>query len=311
MDTIEAMKAFVAAAEARSFAEAARRLDLAPPVVTRAVQTLEGRVGMRLFNRTTRRVALTEAGERYLSTAMQALEQLDEMESSLRGEASGEVSGTLRLTMPVTVGSRYLVPMLAEFKNLHPRLRLDLDFCDHLVDPISRGFDAAIRVSTALADSTLTARRIGSFPVVLAAAATYLARRGTPDTMESLRGHDVLQVASERGALRIVGRDVGNDEAIRANSAEALRGFAVAGLGLIRAPAFVVADELACGQLVRVLPDVSLGEYVVSAVFPHRTMMPVRLRRLLDHLALGFAALPHEPRRPQGIGIDEHVPLAA
>lgn len=289
MDTIEAMKAFVAAAESRTFAEAARRLDVAPPLVTRAVQTLEGRIGMRLFHRTTRRVALTEAGERYLGGARKTLAQLDEMESLLRGEASGEVSGTLRLAMPVTVGSRYLVPMLAEFKALHPKLRLDLDFCDHLVDPVSRGFDAAIRVATSMADSSLNARRIGSCPVVLAAAPSYLAQRGTPATIDALRGHRVLEVASERGGLRVVGGEAASDDAIRANSAEALRGFAVAGLGLIRAPAFVVADELARGQLVRVLPDVSLGEYAVSAVFPQRSMMPTRLRRLLDHLAHGFA----------------------
>jgi DNA-binding transcriptional LysR family regulator len=296
MDTLDAMKAFVKVAEAGSFAEAARRLDMAPPVVTRAIQALEARVGTRLFHRTTRRVGLTEAGQRYLGTASRALAELDELEAALRGESSGEVSGTLRLTMPVALGTRHLVPLLAQFKAQHPRLRMDLDFCDHLVDPVSRGFDAAVRVSMKLADSSLGARRIAASPVVLAAAPSYLSRHGEPASLEALRSHPVLEVVTDRGhagALRVVGADVESSEAIRANSAEALKGFAVAGLGLIRSPAFVVADELADGRLVRVLPDLALGEYVVSVVFPNRTMMPLRLRRLIDHLARGLASFSH------------------
>lgn len=294
MDTIEAMKAFVKVAEAGSFAEAARRLDVAPPIVTRAVQTLESRVGTRLFNRTTRRVALTDAGQRYLGTAARTLAELDELEALLRGEARGEVSGTLRLTMPVALGTRHLVPLLADFKAQHPRLRMDLDFCDHAVDPVTRGFDAAIRVSTKLADSSLSARRMASCPVVLAAAPSYLARLGEPLVLEDLGRHQVLEVIGERGhtaALRVVGGGAEFGESIRANSAEALKGFAVAGQGLIRAPAFVVADELAAGKLVRVLADVDLGEYAVLVVFPNRSMLPMRVRRLIDHLARGLAAL--------------------
>lgn len=294
MDTLQAMKTFIQVAEAGGFAEAARRLDVAPPQVTRAVKALEARIGTRLLHRTTRQVRLTEAGERYLQAAGRSLAELEELEAALRGESSGEVSGTLRLTMPVTLGTRHLVPLLAQFRARHPRLKLDLDFCDHPVDPVSRGFDAAVRVSTRLADSSLSARRIAASPAVLAAAPAYLERHGVPATVEDLRAHPVLQVPSERGpagGLRLVTGAPEATEVIRANSAEALKGFAVAGLGLIQAPAFVVADELSLGRLVRVLADVPLGEYVVSVVFPHRTLMPARLRRLIDHLADGLAAL--------------------
>lgn len=203
MDSIEAMKAFIEVAGTSSFSGAARRLDVAPAVVTRAVQMLEARVGLRLFNRTTRRVVLTEAGERYLNTATRTLGELDEMESALRGEASGEVSGTLRLSMPVALGTRYLVPLLAEFRLRHPKLRLDLDFCDHLVDPAARGFDAAVRVSTKLADSSLIARRIAASPVVLAASPAYLASHGVPAGLEDLRNHHVLEVVA--GGRRCAG----------------------------------------------------------------------------------------------------------
>ncbi len=294
MDTLQAMRTFVKVAEAGGFSEAARRLDIAPPQVTRAVQELEARIGTRLFHRTTRRVRLTDAGERYLQTAVRSLSELEEIEAVLRGEASGEVSGTLRLTMPVALGTRYIVPLLAEFRARHPRLRLDLDFCDHAVDPVSRGFDAALRVSTRLADSSLGARRIATSPAVIAAAPAYLARHGRPVTMDDLRRHCILEVPTDRHpttTLRIVKGDVEAAEPIRANSAEALKGFAVAGLGLIQSPAFILADELADGRLVRVLENAAMGEYVVSVVFPDRVSMPMRLRRLIDHLAAGLSSL--------------------
>lgn len=298
MDTLQAMRAFVKVAEAGGFSEAARRLDVAPPQVTRAVQELEARIGTRLFHRTTRRVRLTDAGERYLQTASRSLSELEEMEAVLRGEASGEVSGTLRLSMPVALGTRYIVPLLAEFRARHPRLRLDLDFCDHPVDPVSRGFDAALRVSTRLADSSLGARRIATSPAVIAAAPAYLAQHGMPVTTDDLRQHVVLEVPTDRHAASVLRVVKGGDELaepIRANSAEALKGFALAGLGLIQSPAFVLADELASGRLVRVLPEFPLGEYAVSVVFPDRVSMPMRLRRLIDHLAAGLATLSAMP----------------
>lgn len=287
MDTLEAMRAFVKVAEAGSFTEAARRLSVAPPIVSRAVQALEARVGTRLFHRTTRRVSLTEAGQRYLGTAAHALVELEELEASLRGEAHGEVSGTLRLTMPVSLGVRYLVPLLADFQALHPRVKLDLDFCDHLVDPVARGFDAAFRVSTMLDDSALAMRRIAACPVVLAAAPAYLDRAGAPASLEALGDHPLLEVAAARGRPSAAA-----GAPVRANSVEALKGFATAGLGVIRAPAFAVADDLEAGRLVRLLPHADLGEYVVSVVFAQRALMPVRLRRLIDHVAQGMAGFP-------------------
>lgn len=293
MDTLDAMKAFVNVAHAGRFSEAARRLDVAPAHVTRAVQVLEARIGQRLLNRTTRKVSLTDAGARYLAAAERTLAELDEMEGTLRGEASGEVRGTLRLTMPVALGARHIVPLLADFKLRHPALRLDLDFCDHPVDPVSRGFDAAIRVSTQLADSSLAARRVAASAVVITASPLYLARHGRPATVDDLRDHQMLAVAAHGthvGHLRVVGSG-SLAEAIRANSAEALKGFALAGLGLIRSPEFAVAEELADGRLVRVLEEVALGEYAITVVFPNRSLMPLRLRFLIDHLARGLANL--------------------
>jgi DNA-binding transcriptional LysR family regulator len=179
MDTFDAMKVFVRVAEAGSFAEAARQLDLAPASATRAVQSLEERVGFRLFHRTTRRVALTESGGRYMETVKRALAEIGGLEEALRGEVSAEVRGTLKLTMPVALGVQHIVPLLAEFKRAHPKLRMDLDFSDSVVDLLGDGYDAAIRVSARLADSSLSARRIGSSPMVISASPDYLRRHGT------------------------------------------------------------------------------------------------------------------------------------
>ena len=298
MDKLEAMRMFVRVAEAGGFAEAARQLNVAPPTMTRAVQALEERLRMRLFSRTTRRVRLTEAGERYLHTVRRTLAEIEGVEEDLRQEHAGGIAGTLRLSMPVTLGTRHLVPLLAEFKRQHPNLRMDLDFSDSAVDVVGQGFDAAIRVTTKLSDSALNARRIGTSPVVITASPAYLQRNGTPASLEELGSHQILQYAHKGayapGALRIVGLEQPTESPIRTNSGDALKGFAVAGLGLIRTPAFVVADELADGRLARVVPHIGLGEYEISVVFPGRTFMPQRTRRLIDYLAahLGGLGLP-------------------
>ena len=273
--------------------------------MTRAVRALEDRLGVRLLHRTTRSLRLTEAGERYLHAARDTLEQIDSMEETLRRAHAGENGGTLRLRMPVYLGTRHLVPLLAEFKQLHPHLRMDLDFSDAPVDIVSEGFDAAIRVTTGLDDSSLHARRIGSSAVVLCASPAYLQRHDVPRTPEHLRLHQVLHYADQgTGSLAARAPQVGTlgtASTVRANNGDALKGLALAGLGLIRAPAFIVADELADGRLVRVLPQANLGEYVISIVFAERRLMPQRTRNLIEHLT----------RRLGEVGMPAHAPEGA
>lgn len=309
MDTLEAMKVFLRVADAGGFAVAARQMDLTPASVTRAVQSLEERVGMRLLQRTTRSVRLTQTGERYLETVRRMLVEIEEIEDALRHERSSEVSGTLRLSMPVALGTRHLVPLLAQFKQQHPRLRMDLDFSDGPVDLVEQGFDAAIRVSTQLADSSLSARRIASSPVVISASPAYLQRHGAPVALDDLQRHHCLQYVHQAA-----GRNGVSEPQIRANSGEALKGLAVAGLGLIQTPAFLVADELADGRLLRVLPRLDLGEYVVSVVFAERSLMPLRLRCLIDHLAgrLGDLDAPVRAAPVRGLrAVPMPLPMAA
>lgn len=291
MDTLDAMKVFVRVADTGGFAQAARQLDLAAGSVTRAVQALEGRLGVRLFHRTTRSVRLTDSGERYLQTARRALADLEVVEDLLRRERSAEVAGTLRLTMPVVLGVQHIVPLLAEFVHQHPRLRLDLHFDDAPVDIVAAGFDAAVRVATELPDSLLTARRIASSPIVACGAPRYLARHGLPQDRAALARHRTLQYAHQPA-------DGVAAPTVRANNAAALKGFAIAGHGLVQAPAYLVADDIARGALVQVLADTPLGDYAIHVVFAGRAFVPLRLRVLIDFLAARLGNLGLQPPAP-------------
>lgn len=290
MDTLEAMRIFVRVADTANFAEAARQLDIAPATVTRAVQALEQRLSARLFHRSTRSVRLTDDGQRYLDAARPALTGLFAAEEAVRATRARQVAGSLRLTMPAGLGTRYIVPLLAEFRERHPELRLDLDFSDVAMDLIAAGFDAAIRVATQLPDSALAARRIASSPAVITGAPSYLARHGTPQSLGDLMQHVCVQYANQFGPPE--GAGLASPAApVRVNSGDALRSFAVAGHGLVRTPAFVVADELASGRLVQVLPQLDLGEFTVHVLFAERHFMPLRLRHLIDFLGARLGRL--------------------
>lgn len=290
MDTLEAMRIFVRVADTANFAEAARQLDLAPATVTRAVQALEQRLSTRLFHRSTRSVRLTDDGQRYLDAARPALSELFAAEDAVRSARARQVSGTLRMTMPTGLGTRFIVPLLAEFRDRHPELRLDLDFSDAAMDLVAAGFDAAIRVATQLPDSSLAARRIATSPAVITGAPSYLARHGMPQSLADLLQHVCVQYANHFGSqgeapLGAVAAPV------RVNSGDAMKSFAVAGHGLVRTPAFVVQDELASGRLVQVLPQIDLGEFVIHVLFAERHFMPLRLRHLIDFLGSRLGAL--------------------
>lgn len=293
MDSLDAMRIFVRVVEAGGFAKAARQLDLPPPSVTRAVQALEARVGVRLLNRTTRRLSLTSSGERYLHAVRNAIVELERLESELRHERSATVSGTLRITVPVALGARYLSPPLMDFLRQHPEVRLDVDLSDDYVDLVEQGYDAAVRVGTELPDSNYTARWIGRSAIIITASPRYLAQHAVPREIRDLQDHRCVQYAngsSEDCRHAKVGL-IGGGGAIRSNSGEGLRAFALQGAGLIRTPAFLVAAELADGTLVRVLPDVDLGQANIYAVFSDRKLLPLRVRKLIDHLAANLGDL--------------------
>src|SRR5262245_21178302 len=198
MDRLETMRVFVAVAEERGFAPAARRLALSPPAVTRAIAALEQRVGVRLLQRTTRVVRLTEAGTRYLADCKRILADLETAETAAAA-SQVEPSGELVITAPIVFGRMFVAPLLLEFVSRHAQVSARTLLADHVVDLVENGVDVAVRIAR-LPDSSLTALKVGSVRRLLCASPAYLAARGTPRTPADLAAHDTIVFASSGAA---------------------------------------------------------------------------------------------------------------
>lgn len=288
MDRLRLIEVLVAVDDARGFAAAGRRLGLSPPAVTRAIAALEARLGVRLVTRTTRRLALTEAGRRLVEGGRRVLGELDEAEAAATGEAAAP-SGTLVLTGPVTFGRMHLTPVVAAFLRAEPRLAARLVLADRIVDLVEEGIDAGLRIG-ALADSSLIARRIGHAQRVLVAAPDYLARRGVPREPADLARHDVVAFTSlapglvwrwgdRRGeAVTFAPRLAVNDAAAAIEAAERAE-------GIVPAFCYQAAPGIAAGRLVPVLDAFSPPPVPVHLVHPAGRHVPLRVRAFLDFAA--------------------------
>ncbi len=259
MDRFRELSTFVAVAEEGAFNAAARRLHVSPPAVTRFVTALEARLNVRLFIRTTRRVALTEAGERLRSDAVRVLAELEEAEASAAG-AHDAPRGELRVTAPVLFGQRFIAPILRDYLDAFPAVRANALFVDRVVDLIDEGMDVAVRIGE-LPDSSLSATRVGAVRRVIVAAPAYLARTSIPDTPAALRGHRIIFPGGIDAAPRwrfVRGRErheVRLTPALSVNTMAAAIGAARAGWGVTRVLSYQVADAIADGSLVEVLRD--------------------------------------------------------
>jgi DNA-binding transcriptional LysR family regulator len=295
MDRFAAVETFVRVVEQGSFARAAERLELSTSAVSRQVAELEQHLDVRLLNRTTRRLSLTEAGQAYHERCVQLLADLDEAEASVR-PATIAPKGTLRLTCGVTFGERYLAPAIAEFAALHREISFDLDLSDRAVDLVDEAFDLAVRIG-APGSHSLVARRIGWTQLVCCAAPGYLERRGVPQSPDELSSHDCLAYTyvatpsvwsfelpgGERRSIKVPIRH-------RANSGRMLVALAVAGLGVTMEPDFIVAPEVRSGALVRVLPQFAAPRSPIAAVYPSRRHLSAKVRTFVEFLATRFAA---------------------
>ena len=283
------MRAFVTVAGEGSFTGAADRLGRSTRLVSKQVAQLEERLGARLFNRTTRSVALTAVGRAYLDRCRPLLSDFDALEASVR-EQQTELTGAIRMTAPTAFGSQRLLPLLAAFLEAHPRIELDLRLSDVPLALIDEGLDLALRIGVPV-DSTLMARRLVTMPTVLCAAPAYLEQRGTPSTPADLTEHECLINSNQRspnswrfgsGAAAAT-VTVSGRFAVNAPSATAR--MAVQGLGIARCPLYQVAPELAAGTLVRLLPDLEDETPGVYALYPYNRFLTARVRALIDHLA--------------------------
>ncbi len=282
--------AFAETAKHGSFAAAARELGGAPSTVAKAVARLEAALRVKLFHRTTRHVSLTPDGERLFQRCQRVLAEIGHLEADAAG-ARAEVSGTLRVDLPIVYGKQVVMPVLAELRQRHPKLHLDVRLQDAYADLVRDGIDVAVRVG-ALQDSTLVARRFDRQSMVLCASPGYLAERGTPRTVDDLKSHAAvvfrLPTSGRNRPWQLRQRErpveLHPAAAVRINDGEGMVAAACLGLGLVQLPDNMVAGQLQRGELIEVLPSCRPEAAPISAVYPSGRLVPARVRVLLEAL---------------------------
>lgn len=286
----EGLAMFAKVAEERSFAAAARSMGVSVATVSRAVTRLEERLGGRLFNRTSRRLALTDYGHTLAERASRIFADAEEAEASAR-EASSRPRGLVKLAAPLSFGTRWVAPLLPEFLRRYPDISVDLHLTDAQTDLIGEGFDAALRIAV-LEDSSLVARLIVSVRRFLVAAPAYLANHGTPQHPHDLGAHRCLSYANraKRDIWRFTQRETGEEASVtptgplRGTSAEALLPTVLAGLAITELPEFIATEYFRDGQLEPLLPDWRFPEGGLYFVTPTARARPAKVSALADFL---------------------------
>jgi len=290
MDSLSGIVAFVKTAETLSFVGAARSLGISPSAVGKNVARLEQTMGVRLFQRSTRRVHLTAEGALFFERCRRILDDLQDAEAML-SHAVQAPRGKLRVSLP-TVGYRFLLPHLPEFRRLYPEIEMDLDFSDNLVDVIDEGVDVAIR-SGSLPDSRLMARRLGPFRFVLCAAPSYLKREGIPRTLAALEQHDCVHYRFvTTGKLMNWSMAAGTDGAplrlrsvMTCNNMEAVLAAAIDGHGIAYMPDFIARQAISEGRLRTVLDDLITDQGQFWAVWSSSRHLTPKIRVFVDFIA--------------------------
>ena len=289
MDRFGSLNVFVRAAETRSFTEAGRQLGISSSAVGKAISRLEGRLGVRLFHRSTRSIALTPEGATFLTRCQRIICEIEAAEAEL-ALANAEPRGRLHVSMPMV--STLMMPVIGAFMKMYPDITLDIDFSDRMVDVIEEGFDVVTRIGD-VADSTLVTRAMGTFRQVIVGSPAYFARRGVPKEPEHLREHVCLQHRfPTSGKLRRwpVSRDgetldIELPTVAIATAVEPLTSLAEQGLGLTCAPDFTVRAQLARGSLVAVLQPYLDSPHVFRALWPSGRQISPKARVFVDYLS--------------------------
>ncbi|MBU1375081.1 MAG: LysR family transcriptional regulator [Alphaproteobacteria bacterium] len=293
MDRLDELAVFLAVLETGSLAAAARRLRRSPAAVTRTLSALEARVGARLVERTTRRLAVTDAGRRLADEARAVLAGY---EAAIAHEAAGPLRGAVRVSAPLVFGRRHVAPVLMAFLDAHPQVSGELVLNDRNLDLLDAGLDVALRIG-ALADSALVARRAGEVRRVLVAAPSYLARRGTPERPGDLAEHEVIYSSTQSGPLEWRFEGPRGPQTVRLrprlmiNAVEPVVEAAVEGRGVTRVFSYQVADELADGRLVALLEAYEPAPIPVQLVTAGLRLMPPRVRAFVDFAAAALGRL--------------------
>ncbi|XYH93841.1 LysR family transcriptional regulator [Sorangium sp. So ce1128] len=296
-ESFAGMAAFLASVEEGSFSAAAEKLGLTPSGVSKLVSRLEERLRVRLLQRTTRRMQLTQVGKAYYERARRIFEELDALEREVESHDDAP-RGTLRVTAPTVLGHVRVLPLVLSFQDMFPEVKVELLLNDRVVDLVEESIDVAIRM-TASPPLSFVARKLGDDARVLCASPAYLSRRGRPSRPRDLADHDCivflaggavddtwrLKPDARSGAVegvRVRGR-------FQANNTLSLREAALSGLGIVNLPSYLVGDDLRSGRLIAVLEGFVPVERAIYAVYPQAPFVPAKVRELVRHLAEGFA----------------------
>jgi DNA-binding transcriptional LysR family regulator len=297
MDPLDGIAAFVRVVDSGSFAAAARRLNISKSAISAHVQRLEERLGIRLLNRTTRRLSLTEAGAAYYRHCARILAEAEAAEQAASA-LQQEPRGTLRISAPDSFGWMHVAPAVPAFLKRYPDLAIDINLSLAYADLVEEGLDLAIRIGT-LEDSALVVRKLASSRRVICAAPAYLEQNGTPGHPDDLAAHNCLctslkawgdqwRLAGKRGEAR-----VNVSGSFRTNNAEMLRAAALDGVGIAALPTWAVAEELRSGRLRRVLVDWKGPVSTIYAVYPGNRLMSMKVRAFVSHLTRHFGRTPY------------------
>ncbi|WP_411727481.1 LysR family transcriptional regulator [Methyloglobulus sp.] len=288
MDKLTGMTVFVRVAKAGSFAGGARELGISRAMATKHIMQLEGSLGSRLFNRTTRSLNLTDVGASYLERCQQVLLDIEEMEAAVT-HLQTESRGVLKISAPPVIGATHITRAVVEFLKIHADLKIDIVLQSNPGDLIDEGIDIAIFLGV-LDDTSMVARRLATSPLVVCGSPDYLAKCGVPKTPEDLADHSCLvnwaitprhiwqfKTASGLKLITVSGR-------IQANAAHSIRIAALNGLGLVMLPIYIVGSDIEKGMLKVVLEDYPLPPSDIHAVYPHRKYLSAKVRGFLDFL---------------------------
>jgi len=298
MDLIQALQTYVAVVDAGSLVAAANKLDMSTAAVSRQIAALERHLGVRVLNRTTRRMSMTDTGQGLYTRSQQILTDVAEMEATI-GQNTVQPGGTLRISAPLSFGIATLSKWLPGFLARYPDLRLDIDLTDRLVDLASDGVDVAIRIARQPATTNVIASRIASVQMITCAAPGYLKRRGRPQAPSDLSEHDTLAYTylssgdswtfthrnGESATVRIHPR-------VHATNGEVLSSLALAGLGVIVQPTFIVETQVASGRLAPLLEGWSMDGFSLYAIYLSRAFLSAKVRLFIDYLREAAAGQP-------------------
>jgi len=294
MSQLENLHNFIRIVEANGIGRAAQQMDIAKSAVSRRLSELEEHYGVKLFNRTTRKISLTEAGQTCYQHALGILDAMGELESQL-SHVQSELRGTLNVALPLDFALEQMVGLMDEFKQRHPQLQLNLDLSDRIIDVVASGVDLAIRVSSGLSDSSLQARTLATGKALLVASPSYLQRFGAPKSPQDLIEHSFIRYPNDSASHVTLQDNKGQivQGAIRSdiviNSGRFITELAVLGRGIAFQPAFICKRALQQGTLVQVLPGFSSPVGHVHAVYPKSKFMPAKVRVFIDFLVEWFA----------------------